>query len=70
MVNSDQSNRDVQKFFTDCSENRFEDELLSSFNNFYLDDEDDDLINEAYDSYLISLGNYLSNEHNYANRVS
>lgn len=85
-MSREQSNQDVQRFFTCNSQNRIEDELLSNVDSFYLDDSDDevlsnvnnfyldnrndDLINEAYENYLTSVSNYLVNDHNYTNQVS
>lgn len=84
-MSREQSNEDVQRFFTNNSEYRFEnelanidsfylddsdDDLLSNVKHFYLDDSDDDLVNEAYENYLTSVSNYLVNDHNYTNQVS
>lgn len=62
----DQSNRDVQKFFEDDSD----DELLAEVTIFYLDEDGDNITNQAYDNYSSTISSGINNEHNYSNRVS
>lgn len=54
MENRKNSNRDVESFFNNNTQNVEDDSILQHFADFYLDEIGDSIVNEAYDQFEAS----------------
>lgn len=51
MENRENSNRAVEGFFNNNTQNVDDDNILLNFSNFYLDEIGESIVNQAYDQY-------------------
>lgn len=54
MENRENSNRAVEGFFNNNTQNLNEDNVLLNLSNFYLDEIGDSIVNQAYDQYEVN----------------